>query len=167
MKISQTTELRACDAVANVLVDLLNLPTVYFDAPWPNSRSRVDLLAIDRAGAGDVHVVEIVRSFDEARRHLPSLMKVPAQFRWVSYFIEGRNSDLRELTKECGRARRTPLLSSKGMGRVGVIVVSDDEDRHGEYLSGEIAARAERFPGSYYEEVDRFAKVHKPDILFR
>jgi Uma2 family endonuclease len=46
VKISQTTELRARDAVASVLVDLLDLPTVYFDAPWLNSRSRVDCLPL-------------------------------------------------------------------------------------------------------------------------
>jgi hypothetical protein len=143
----------------------LHVPTVYFDAPWPNSRSRVDLLVIDRAGAGDVHAVEIVKDLEEGRRHLATLMKLPAQFRWISYIVDP--SDLNQDLAEYGRVHRTPLFAPKGMGRVGVILVRVDEDRHGEHLSAEIAARAERFPGSYYEDADRFAKTHKPDILFR
>lgn len=167
MKTSQAPELRARDAVANVLIDLLQVPTVYFDAPWPAPRSRVDLLVIDRAGTGDVHVVEIVKDLDAARRALPHVMKVPAQFRWISYVVEDLNSDLRGASAEYARVRKAPLFSSKGMGRVGVILVAADEDVHGERLVGEVAIRAERFPGSYYDEVDEFVKKHKPDILFR
>ncbi|HEY2585606.1 MAG TPA: hypothetical protein VGI81_07575 [Tepidisphaeraceae bacterium] len=167
MKTSQAPELRARDAVANTLIDLLQVPTIYFDAPWPTPHSRVDLLVIDRAGAGDVHVVQIAKDLNAVRRVLPQLMKIPAQFRWVSYVAEDLNSDLEGALTEYARVDKVPLFSPQGMGRIGVILVTADEGPHGEHLSGEIAVRAERFPGSYYDEADKFVKKHKPDILFR
>jgi hypothetical protein len=121
------------------------------------------MLVIDRAGFGDVHVVTVAKSFASAIRAMPKLMKVPAQFRWICY------PSLRDplTTHEYDQLGHAPLFSATGMGRVGAIIVRPEEDVHGDTLEGEIAVRAERFPGSYYDEIDTFRKKHKPDIEFR
>src|ERR1700687_1182099 len=52
-------EARAKNAVADFLFRQLIVPKVFFDAPWPNRSSRVDVLAVDRSGTGEIHVVEV------------------------------------------------------------------------------------------------------------
>src|SRR6266702_1807599 len=55
----QRLEHRGREAVAECLIRDLMVPHIYFDVEWPDSQLHVDVLAIDRAGSGDVHVVEI------------------------------------------------------------------------------------------------------------
>ncbi|HZK82015.1 MAG TPA: hypothetical protein VFC46_13130 [Humisphaera sp.] len=163
MKTSQAPEVRSKGAIAQVLIKLLYVPTIYFDAAWPSARNRSDILAIDRAGSGDVHVVAIAKDIDEAEKALPKLMQIPAQFRWISFPKEQKPDRMREYK----RVNKLPLFPEDGMGRVGVILVAPDEDCDSEGLAAVVAKRAERFPGSYYDEADKFMAKHKADILFR
>ena len=52
-------EVRASEAVAQLLNRRLRIPDIFFEAPWPKKGHHVDLVAIDRAGSGDLHAVEI------------------------------------------------------------------------------------------------------------
>jgi hypothetical protein len=158
----QPVEFRAADAVARLLVRNLWVPSIYFEAPWPTTRNRVDILAIDRAGVGDVHVVEIHPHIEEALAKASRLLLIPAQFRWVAFI----GSVTPAITRKASQA---PLFSSQSMGRIGVIAVhflSDlmpDQRRAGDAT---VVVPAERFPGSYYDEADRFVSKHKADIMF-
>ncbi len=52
----------AYEAVARLFIRTLTVPQIFFEAAWPDSDTHVDVLAIDRAGSGDLHVV--LRPFD-------------------------------------------------------------------------------------------------------
>ena len=58
MNYVQRLEHRGREAVADCLIRDLMVPNIYFDANWPNAQLQADVLAIDRAGTGDVHVVQ-------------------------------------------------------------------------------------------------------------
>jgi hypothetical protein len=137
------------------MIKLLHVPTVFFDARWPTPKSTVDVLVIDRAGTGDVHVINIYADRDAALQSVPKLLKVPAQFRWIAFPAD---TGLEQL-------RRAPLFPETGMGRVGVIILEQSDEE--EIVNSRIAVRAERFPGSFYDEADAFLSKHKPDIMFR
>src|SRR5438067_6229073 len=91
-------ELRAEDPVARCLIRRLMVPRIYFEADWPAiAGGRVDVLAIDRDGVGDVHLVEIRRKAADALAAIPKLLAARAPFRWIA-FLRGT---------EDGQAART------------------------------------------------------------
>ncbi len=155
----QQLEFRARDAVSRCLIRSLAVPYVYFDARWPDKRGhQVDVLAIDRAGVGDVHVVEIKHAAQAAFDAVESLMKIPAQFRWIAFYRESTSSQAIAIAMNANI-----LYPSNGMGRVGVIEVL----RSGEHdLGANISIRAERFAGSLKEKVQKFTKAHHADVEF-
>ncbi len=150
-------ELRARGAVSDWLERYLIVPNVYFNARWTSSR-QVDVLAIDRAGSGDVHVIEIKTSSElrSLRLGINQLLEMPANYRWLA---------LLAAPQERLPVPRLALLNRKDeMGRIGLLAVrQDSEDR----LAASIEVPAERFAGSYYDRADRFTKKHKPDLQTR
>jgi len=153
---NQQQEARARTAVAEFLFRQLIVPKVFVEAHWPNERSRVDVLAVDRSGAGEVHVVEVklgeqVWTFEEIAS---SLMHIPAHFKYLALF-ENHSRTLNE----------SSLYAPTGMGRVGVIQVIENETGD---LSVELRVRPERFRfESNFKLVDRFTAAHQPDIEIR
>jgi hypothetical protein len=159
---------RCLEPVARCLMRMLLVPKVYFDRVWPpptgRRSARVDVVAIDRAGTGDVHVVEIKRSLADALVDgVTAVRDVPAHYRWIAYQGEGLLpvglSDVVSLQSE------KPLLPKKGMGRIGVIEVvrmgSGD-------LGANVRLRAERFqPGDIDAAIQTFLRQEKPDIDFK
>jgi hypothetical protein len=152
-------EQRAKDAVADCLIRHLVLPNVYFDAAWPGAENHVDVLAIDRAGSGDVHVVEVKGGSFDPKKTLAQLMEIPAQFRWLAAVKNPRQS-------RWPISGQVPsyLYPSDQTGRIGIIeVVRMSEDE----LGANIKFKAERFRGNLSQEVERFMSSHRPDIEFR
>jgi hypothetical protein len=155
MSKSEQMELRARGAVAQLMVRILILPNIFFDADWSADRP-VDLIAIDRAGSGDVHAIEIKSSPSavSTRAAVRQLLNVHANYRWIG-IVQSRTSRPTKLPSK--------LLSPyQSMGRVGVIRIEIGDD-----FRAEIERNAERFPGTYYEFADQFRSTHKPDIEFR
>ncbi|MGA7078792.1 MAG: hypothetical protein WBQ43_16875 [Terriglobales bacterium] len=151
----QQLELRARNAVAELLIKNLVVPKIFFEAPWTR-KAVPDVLAIDRGGTGDVHVVEIKTDILAAKSALPRLLDVPANFRWIAI--------LTKLGERSYRISHELLNPQQGPGRIGVIrVVYTPDDR----LSAELEVSAERFPGPLYDKADRFKAKHKADIEFR
>jgi hypothetical protein len=150
-------EQRAKEPISNCLIRYLMVPEIYWDAQWPDPHTRVDVLAIDRAGAGAVHVVEMKRSRSEALRSIPQIMAIPAQYRWVAFFGA---SDLEALRADMKIER---LFPENGPGRIGVIVVIRLPNGD---LDAKMVVRAERFSGSLRENVKQFTSSHAPDISF-
>lgn len=150
-------ESRAKSAVAEFLFRQLIVPKVFVDVDWPDRHSRVDVMAIDRSGSGEVHVVEIkvgTQALAVISKTVTSLLRIPAHFKYLAVFAN----------KNYLPDQRW-LYAPDGMGRVGVIQVK--EDRNGN-LSAEFRVHPERFrfDGSF-REVDKFTAAHPPYIEVR
>ncbi len=158
MTLERRLEQRAREPVSRVLIRHLMVPCIFFDAPWPNDDIRMDVLAIDRAGTGAVHVVEIKRHAEDALRAIPALMAIPAQFRWVAFF-----ADSITLAQKSSLSKSKRLFPLEASGRIGVIeVVKMQNDE----LGANKLITAERFPGTYRQKVKAFVESHEADISF-
>ena len=150
-------EERAKEPISNCLIRDLMVPDVYWTAEWPTEGSRVDVLLIDRAGTGPVHIVEVKRSRGEIARAIPHILAYPAQYRWIAFFGRGDPDSVRKAVD------LEQLYPKSGPGRIGLILLSTDESNE---LSARVLVKAERFPGSLRDEVERFKSSNKPDISF-
>lgn len=151
-------ELRALDAVASCLVRKLTVPRIYFEADWPLAKAPVDVLAIDRDGVGEAHLVEIRRgamaALDAARALIAD---ATAPFRWIA-FAKGTEDE----PTSRAIADQTGLFVPGRRGRVGIIeIVEADTD-----LVASIRLRAERFSGPVFDVATAFSGTHKADIQF-
>jgi hypothetical protein len=150
---------RAQNAVADLLSRQLIVPKVFFEAHWPGRRSRVDVLAVDRSGSGEVHAVEVRRGRDlktEVEDLIARLTQIPAHFRYLALFDNPKNS----------RPRSDMLYSPDGFGRIGIIEVREDPTRN---LDARISVQPERFKldSSVYKMVDSFTARYPANLEVR
>jgi hypothetical protein len=148
---------RAKNAVADLLSGQLIVPKVFFDAHWPSRRSRVDVLAVDRSGSGEVHAVEVRRGRDlEAPDVIERLMQIPAHFRYLALFDNPKNR----------RPHQHMLYSPDGIGRIGIVELRDDPVGN---LNARISVQPERFKldSSVYRMVDRFTASYPANFEVR
>ena len=112
-------EIDAYDAVARVLFRTLTVPKIFFEAPWPENE-HVDVLAIDRAGSGDLHVVEVKTRIDMVTTAvIRQLLRVPAHYRWIACGVIGANKhSIRDLTAK---------LTKIGIGLIEVVSMKKGE----------------------------------------
>lgn len=160
---------RVKNTIQDYLVHKLLLPKVYLDADLGGTR--VDVLAIDRTGLGDVHAVRIAPViFEDGKsadwgalvtlaamrigEHAQELLRLPGHFRYVAVFNE--SSDLRRLNPTQALIRR--LMPEDGVGRVGILTV----DFEGDEPSVREVLRPERFRSSkeIVELADKFVAEH-------
>ncbi len=151
-------EARAKNAVADFLVRQLIVPKVFFDAPWPNRNTRIDVLAVDRSGAGEIHVVEVkvgTGGLKEVGAVIEDLGRVPAHFKYLAVF-----------DNKSYRINDRILYAPDGLGRIGVIQVTEDSAGN---LSAELFIRPERFglDSSVFKQIDRFTAGRYPNIEIR
>lgn len=147
---------RLKNAAAEFLQQRLIVPKIFLEAAWPSYR-RIDVLAVDRAGAGDIHVVEVKVSFETIYEAVSDLMSVPAHHKYVAIFD---NAAL-------PRINESRLYAPDGIGRVGVIAVAErPEDRS---LRARLVIAPERFrlEDKYWKEVDTFLAASAPDVEIR
>ena len=152
-------ELRAQHPVAQCLIRRLMVPRVYFEAEWPGlPDARVDVLVIDRDGAGDPHIVEIKRSAGDALAATPQLLDAKAPYRWIA-FLRG--------TEDAGAAAalvsQTQLYREGIAGRIGVIEIVE---MAGDELGANVRLAAERFPTPAYEMASAYSSTHDAQIQF-
>ena len=148
---------RAKNAVADLLSGQLVVPKVFFDAHWPTRRSRVDVLAVDRSGTGEVHAVEVKRGRDlKASDVVERIKRIPAHFRYLALFDNPKNI----------RPRHDLLYSPDGIGRIGIIEVREDPIGN---LNARISVQPERFKldSSLYKMVDRFTASYPANLEVR
>jgi hypothetical protein len=145
---------RAVNAVAELLRKTLSVPNIYLEPRSP--KLAVDVLAVDRAGSGDLHGVEI-KVRDDLRGKNPSslkvlnqqikgrskrniaeirrqLMSLPAHYKYLA--VSQSDCDL-VLTEMEPR-----LYSPDGIGRIGIIAITDQGE---EPPRAEIVIAPERF----------------------
>ncbi len=151
---------RAVNAVAEVLRKKLLVPNIYLE---PHSHPlAVDVLAVDRAGAGDLHaaLIKLENDFRMERSRKPAdlkalnelnkawrvhfrkrmgeirgqLMSLPVHYRYLAIEKDSWDSVMGELGPV--------LYSPDGIGRIGIISITD---RGVEPPSAEIVIAPERF----------------------
>ena len=145
---------RAVNVVAEVLRKKLLVPNIYLEPRSPSLA--VDVLAVDRAGAGDLHAVRIKLEAEIVRKHASAaldsrrwmrldakmmmktmnqqLMRMAAHYRYLA--IPG---DIWDALKE---EPEVSSYSSDGIGRIGIISITDQGEGP---PSAEIVITPERF----------------------
>lgn len=148
-------EARGKNAVAELLGKRLIVPKIFFDAPWPNSRSCMDVLAVDRAGAGDIHVVEVKTGVLVATDAIHELMLVPAHYKYVAILEPGNYQLAHQI-----------LYPENEQGRVGVIRFAEQE--HDRLIASfEIVPERFRVRPEVIKQIDRFTARQHADIEVR
>ena len=158
----QVNHARCLEPVGKCLIQHLMVPKIYFERSWAKIY-RPDVIAVDRAGTGDIHVVEIKQMLKEALELAEKVMLIPAHYKWVAYQGEG----LREPDVKSAREllSQRPLLPDAGMGRVGVIEVIQME---GNNLGARIRLNAERFKAEgIWKMADKFVGKEEADYEYR
>lgn len=147
---------RLKNAAAEFLQQRLIVPKVFLEAAWPSHR-RIDVLAVDRSGAGDIHVVEVKVPSEAMYHAVPDLMSIPAHYKYVAIFE----------SNALQRIDESRLYAPDGLGRVGIIAVAErPEDRS---LRARLVVAPERFrlEDKYWKEVDAFLASSAPDVEIR
>ncbi|MBZ5630401.1 MAG: hypothetical protein LAO06_16195 [Acidobacteriia bacterium] len=151
---AQQLERRGANAVAELLMRTLIVPKIYFEASWPTRLNKVDVLAVDRAGAGDIHVVEVKVGNSELPHSIASVKQVPAHYKYLALLENGSYWPSEDL-----------LYAADGMGRIGLIRI---EERDNE-MQATLFSRPERFriePASV-RQIEQFTKKNPPDWEIR
>ena len=143
------------NAVASWLARKLIVPKVFFNAPWPSRRAPVDVLAVDRAGAGDIWIAEIKVGLEAARGAIAQLMQLPAHYKYLAIAKPGPY-----------QLEPQTLYSPSGMGRVGILLVEENPDNR---IVAVESVPAERFRVEpvAIKQIDRFTATHHADIELR
>ncbi|WP_437305097.1 hypothetical protein [Sorangium sp. So ce388] len=152
-------ELRAQNPVASCLIRQLIVPRIYIDADWPGmADGLVDVLAIDRDGKGDAHIVQIRTKAADALAVVPALLKARAPFRWIA-FLRGTEDEAAALAL----ISQESLYPPDTAGRVGVIEVVK---MAGDDLGANARIKAERFPTPTYDLAASFSASHEAKIQY-
>jgi len=159
---------RAINAVAELLRKKLSVPNIYIEPRFTNVAA--DVLAVDRAGAGDLHGVKIVLDLSgPAPKHVRALisetrqelMSLPTHYKYLGInAAPGRfEAVARDLTGD--------LYAADGIGRIGLIAVTYRGD---EPPVAEIVIAPERFrvdPERLRNIEKKYLEKTRPDIEVR
>lgn len=152
---------RMKNAVARLLQKRLMVPKIFIAATWPTAHRRIDVLAVDRAGTGDIHCVQVKANLESAYPIFPLLKAIPSHYKYVAL--------LHEPNLQVGGAGidEVALYSEDGLGRIGIIVAS--EDPKNKALSARVLIEPERFKfdKKYYRSIDKFVESHTADLEIR
>jgi hypothetical protein len=160
---------RAQNAIQDYLVRKLLVPKVYLDAVWDGWK--LDVLAIDRAGVGDVHGVRLVkwesghldnhgysihlvRSVSEAIKEFADF---PGHFRYLAVICIEPNKQ--KWIVDQGIIDLS--LAPDGVGRVGILFVNVAEENS----TVEVLLKPERFRSSQQiiDLTDKYVAEHTPN----
>jgi len=168
---------RAMNVLQEFLVHKLLFPKVYLDAEFDGKK--VDVLAIDRSGSGDVHEVRIyplppnttigavcILFSSASKLGIPlieEMMSLRSHYRYIALVSEDPNArkfNSAELASQWA-------LAEDGVGRIGILYVDLTEDDP--KFQVRVILRAERFRSSkeIVELADRFVAEHTANWEFR
>ncbi len=150
---------RAVNAVADYLRSQLRVPNIYID-PSGALLSKVDVLAVDAAGSGDIHAVNVELLTGPKTMSLKVIVAktLPALLAHYRYFAIPKNATNILVGLD--------LFSDDGIGRVGILLISESEDQ---LPIVELAIKPERFrlAANGLTQVERFLNRAKPDMYVR
>jgi hypothetical protein len=146
---------RVKNAVAHFLFGALIVPKIFFDAHWPSRKTGVDVLAVDRAGAGEIHIAEVRVGSADLADAVQCIAGIPAHFKYLALFGNGSFYPSEK-----------SLYAPDGMGRIGVIQVLENR---ADELRAEFIVRPERFrlDSSYFKQIDKFTSARPADMEIR
>ena len=160
---------RAKNSVQSFLIRKLLIPKVYLDADW--NGWPVDVLAIDRAGVGDIHAVRLVpwegghgdphgySSFLEkaVAAEVSNFVGFPGHFRYLAIVCSEPNKQ--QWIPSNGIKNQS--LAADGVGRLGILYLDVTE----EDSAVVVLLKAERFRSSkeIVELADRYVAEHTPN----
>jgi hypothetical protein len=162
---------RAKNALQDYLIRKLLIPKVYLDANW--NGIPVHVLAIDRAGVGDVHAVLINdRSQDDRLEDANKIIigtsgmelgsveefrLFPSHYRYIAIINDKPN--IKEYELSLGILQKS--LADDGVGRIGILYV----DLSKEVPAVQVLLKPERFRSSkeIIELADRFVAENTPN----
>lgn len=161
---STSVRLERCyEPISRCLIRSLIVPKIYFDRSW--SSECLPILAVDRSGTGELHVVKLYESLHDALNiGVKEALSIPAHYRWIAFQGEGLTP--RNQKDERLLISQKPLFPVEGMGRIGVIEVVM---MAGNDLGATIKVKAERFKVTpvINESIDTFVSHEKADIAFK
>jgi hypothetical protein len=158
---------RAKNAIQDYLIRKLVVPKVYLDANW--NGTQVDVLAIDRAGLGDVHAVRMIPLdpgtslnavfilfASKLRAPVLEIRSLPSHYRYIAIVSDDPNT--RKFNPHEDIVWQS--LADDGVGRVGILYVDLREDDP--KLQVRVILKAERFRSSkeIVELADRYVAEH-------
>lgn len=164
---------RAKNAVSTYLARRLVVPKIFLDAEW--SQQPVDLLAIDRAGVGDVHAVclisrepifsdkeaESARTISKAHEALEQIRSLSCQYKYVAIV----SNFTYQLQMGVAAQFKQDTFAEDGVGRVGILYVDVSRDN----LIVDEIVKAERFRSSkqILDLTDKYVATHTADMEYR
>ena len=163
---------RIVNAIAQLLRERLTVPEIYLRPRCP-VLAGVEILAVDHAGSGDVHGVQIASILER-----PSAVEILATFKRIKslplhYKYLAIPDSSFETPTISGGFRGSLGFDSDGIGRVGVITYPPDffDDDPSVFLTAVTALRIkpERFllRGEKLAAVERFLAKRQPDMRVR
>ncbi|MBB6144614.1 hypothetical protein HNQ77_002570 [Silvibacterium bohemicum] len=162
---------RAKNALLDYFIQKLLVPKIYFDAQWRGIP--IPVLAIDRAGVGDVHAVLFVervnqsfgikgtpppRGLDElVGGSIEELRSLPCQFRYVAVY----DSDTVDALYSPPASTAQRALAMDGVGRIGILSLNAIENEP----TVNVLVKPERFRSSkeIVELADQYVAEHTAD----
>ena len=162
---------RVANAVAHLLSQKLTVPEIYMKPRVPGI-SGIDLLAVDHAGSGDVHGVEIAFSriplkAAELTSLIARLKGVPLHFKYLALPTPVATASAMYETLAGVRG-----FNADGIGRIGLIGYPEaylDEYDSSNDAKTVLVVKPERFllRGEKLAAVERFLSKSQPDIRVR
>jgi hypothetical protein len=161
MALSQKQDFgRAKNALQDYFIRKLLIPKIYLDAEW--NGKIVDVLAIDRAGVGDVHAAYIVYLGSDVENALETVLAQPRDH-YMPHFlysaVVNRGTDSPRLVLPEQALQKS--VAEDGVGRVGILYVDLNQEKE----PVQVVLKAERFRSS--KEIvaltDKFVAEHTPN----
>jgi hypothetical protein len=157
---------RAKNFVQEFLIRKLLFPKVYLDADW--NGKKVDVLAIDRAGNGDVHAVYIVYQGSDVENALETVI-ANIELHYMPHFLYA--AVVNDGTRIGRYVPPDPILKKSlaqdGIGRVGILYVDLSEDDPQFQVRVILKAERRRSSKEIFELADQLMAASTPNWEFR
>ncbi len=152
---------RSVNAVAAFLNNALRVPEIYLHFGGPLRSA--DVVAVDAAGSGDIHAVEVrvanahTLSTQEVLDAVEKLKQLPAHFKYLALPIHPAILRL---------AQNHSLFSSDGLGRIGLMKLIESGDAP---PTVELLVKPERFRVAQPEmiKIEKVLVRSHPDMFVR
>jgi hypothetical protein len=165
---------RAKNMVLTFLESKLPVPKIYIDADWDGEK--IDVLAIDRDGVGDVHAVLLFQRpylsdgrLDLVTQHavlealIARFSDIRANYKYIAAAEVLNNTDWKAIFR-VPNSLTERLFSPDGIGRVGILHVDASEEADPPVF---YVLPAERFRAKVGKLADEYIEHHTADWELR
>ncbi len=168
---------RVINSIADMLRNQLSIPHIFLKPRVPGS-TPIDVLAVDRAGSGDVHGVQIdvltvlpteamMRKKLVPLKELALVKKIPVHFKYLA--VQSNEENLRTLEQ---LRQYESLFDPSGIGRVGILAYDErllraEAEVDSKLVSIIVAPERFRVRGDKLDSIEKFLAKAKPDVSVR